>query len=117
MKITVIQPKYYAGQHPDAAIADFLLQEAEKAEPGSLVVLPEYANAGGLSQPEKLLSALPRADQMLKQVEELAARKGIYVSINVLITGMASCETAPICLTRRAKLPLCTTRFIFLPRR
>ena len=57
MKITVIQPKYYAGQHPDAAIADFLLQEAEKAEPGSLVVLPEYANAGGLSQPEKLLSA------------------------------------------------------------
>lgn len=85
MKITVIQPKYYAGQHPDAAIADFLLQEAEKAAPGSLVVLPEYANAGGLSQPEKLLSALPRADQMLKQVEELAARKGIYVSINVLI--------------------------------
>lgn len=85
MKITVIQPKYYAGNNPDAAIAAFLLREAEKAERGSLVVLPEYANAGGLSQPEKLLAALPRAEEMLAQAAELAARKGIYISINVLI--------------------------------
>ena len=85
MKITVIQPKYHAGLNPDAAIAEFLLQEAEKAEPGSLVVLPEYANAGGLSQQEKLLAALPRAEQMLAQMAELAARRNIYISVNVLI--------------------------------
>ena len=40
MKLTVIQPKYYAGDKPDEQIAAFLLTEAEKAEAGSLVVLP-----------------------------------------------------------------------------
>lgn len=84
MKITVIQPKYYAGENPDAAIADFLLRETAKVQSG-LVVLPEYANAGGLSDPEKLMAALPRANQMLQAASELAKSKGIYISINVFM--------------------------------
>ena len=30
MKITVVQPKYYSGENPDSAIADFLLKELGK---------------------------------------------------------------------------------------
>jgi len=84
MNITVIQPRYHAGETPDAAIAEFLLREAEKVQSG-LVVLPEYANAGGLSDPEKLLAALPRAEEMLQKASELAKSKGIYISINVFM--------------------------------
>lgn len=84
MKITLIQPKYHAGENPDEKIADFLLREAEKVDSG-LVVLPEYANAGGLSDPEKLLAALPRAAQMLQKASAIARRKEIYVSINVFM--------------------------------
>ena len=85
MNITVIQPKYYAGEKPDEKIGAFLMQQAEMAEEDSLVVLPEYANAGGLSDPEKLLAALPRAEEMLQKAAKIAKRKGIYISINVLI--------------------------------
>lgn len=84
MKITAIQPRYYAGPRPDEAIAEFLLREAEKAEKDSLVVLPEYANAGGLSDGDNLLKALPRADEMRQKVSALAKSKGIYVAVNVL---------------------------------
>ena len=83
MNITVVQPRYYADGAPDETIARFLLVHAEKAEPGSLVVLPEYANAGGLSDPEKLVAALPRAAQMLQAAAALAKRKGIYLAVNV----------------------------------
>lgn len=84
MNITVIQPKYHAGENPDEKIADFLLREAEKVDSG-LVVLPEYANAGGLSDPDKLLAALPRAGKMLQKAAALAKRNGVYVSINVFM--------------------------------
>lgn len=84
MKITVVQPKYHAGENPDEKIASFLLREAEKAESG-LIVLPEYANAGGLSDPEKLLAALPRAEAMLQKAAQLARQKGAYISINVFM--------------------------------
>lgn len=83
-KITVIQPKYYAGQAPDKAIAEFLLREAEQAEAGSLVVLPEYANAGGLSDSEQLLAAAQSAPEMLQRAACIAKRRGIYLSVNVL---------------------------------
>lgn len=64
MKITVVQPKYYAGEKPDEIIAEFLKNELSKTEENSLIVLPEYSNAGGLSEKEKELAALPRAKEM-----------------------------------------------------
>lgn len=84
MKINVIQPPYYAGNEPDAAIAAFLLEEMEKAEPGSLTVLPEYSNAGGTSDMERERSAMPRAKRMLAEAARVAREKGAYIAINVL---------------------------------
>ena len=84
LKIKVIQPPYFCGDHPDEKIADFLISELEKSSEGSLVVLPEYSNAGGISDMESELAALPRAKDMLKRSREIARKKAIYVAINVL---------------------------------
>ncbi|MBQ8358329.1 MAG: carbon-nitrogen hydrolase family protein [Oscillospiraceae bacterium] len=84
MKITVVQPPYFAGEKPDAKIAEFLLDELGKATEDSLVVLPEYSNAGGLSDKERELEALPRAKTMLERAGKIAAERFCYVAINVL---------------------------------
>ncbi len=84
MKITVVQPKYYSGDTPDVVIADFLKEKLTEVEPNGLIVLPEYSNAGGLSDPKKELLALPRAEEMLKIASEAAKEKSAYVVINVL---------------------------------
>lgn len=84
MKITVIQPPYFAGENPDGKIADFLIKELEKIEEGSLAVLPEYSNAGGISDAESERRAMPRAKEMLKRAAEIAKEKAAYVTINVL---------------------------------
>lgn len=52
MKVIVAQPAYFAGDNPDGKIANFLLGELKKAPTGSLIVLPEYSNAGGISDIE-----------------------------------------------------------------
>ena len=83
LKVTVVQPPYFAGEQPDATIGAFLLAEMEKAE-GDLILLPEYSNAGGLSDPDKELAALPRAKQMLRAAADFAAKSGKMVAINVL---------------------------------
>ena len=84
MKITVVQPRYYAGENPDAAIADFLKEAMASVEPGSLLVLPEYSNAGGLSDPEQEINAMLRAEEMLSRASQVAREKGAYIAINVL---------------------------------
>ena len=84
MKITVVQPKYYSGNSPDSVIAEFLINKLSEVEKDGLIVLPEYSNAGGLSDPEKELNALFRADQMLKKASETAKEKSAYIVINVL---------------------------------
>lgn len=84
MKITVVQPPYFAGEKPDETIARFLMNGLEKAEKDSLILLPEYSNAGGLSDPEKELAAMPRAKEMLKRAAQIAREKGAYVALNVL---------------------------------
>lgn len=84
LNVTVIQPAYFAGSEPDEKIAEFLLNEADKVEKASLILLPEYSNAGGLSDPEKELAALPRAEQMLTAAAALAKEKCAYVALNVL---------------------------------
>ena len=83
MKITVIQPPYFAGDNPDEFIADFLIDKLGKSD-ADLVVLPEYSNAGGLSDPEKELAALPRAEKMLLAAQKSAKEKGRFVAVNVL---------------------------------
>ena len=83
LKVTVIQPPYFAGENPSEKIADFLLSEAEKAE-ADLILMPEYSNAGGVSDVESELAALPRAEKMLLRASEIAKEKGSYVGINVL---------------------------------
>ena len=84
MKVTVVQPSYYMGENPDEKIAEFLLNEAEKVEEGGLVLLPEYSNAGGISDAESEIKAMARAEGMLKRASEIAKNKNAYVAINVL---------------------------------
>lgn len=83
LNVTVIQPPYFAGEKPDEEIAKFLLSEAEKAEAG-LILMPEYSNAGGVSDIESEKAAMPRAKEMLKKASEIAKSKKSYVGINVL---------------------------------
>ncbi len=84
LKITVVQPSYYAGDNPDSKIAEFLTKQLDAVDPGSLIVLPEYSNAGGLSDAESELKALPRAKEMLAHASAVAKEKSAYVVINVL---------------------------------
>lgn len=84
LRISVVQPSYFAGEHPDEVIAQFLTEQMEQVEPGGLIVLPEYSNAGGVSDIEGELKAVPRAEQMLQKASEIAGSKGAYVAINVL---------------------------------
>ena len=81
MKITVVQPCY---REKDEAIAAFLMKALEQAEEGELIVLPEYSNAGGLSDPQEELAAVPRAAGMLEKASAIAKAKRAYVAINVL---------------------------------
>ena len=84
MKPTVIQPAYFQNENPDGKIADFLMHELEKTEEGSLVVLPEYSNAGGISDMESEKRAMPRAKEMLEKASSIAGERSAYVAINVL---------------------------------
>ena len=84
LKITVVQPPYFMGDHPDEKIAGYLMDALEKAEKDSLIVLPEYANAGGISDAASEIAAMPRAKDMLEKSALIAKEKGAYVAINVL---------------------------------
>lgn len=84
MKITVVQPPYHAGENPDEKIANFLIDKLYKTEPDSLIVLPEYSNAGGISDIESEKAAMPRATMMLKTASKVAKETKAYVAINVL---------------------------------
>ena len=84
LRITVVQPNYFPGEQPDEKAAQFLLTELENAPVGGLIVLPEYSNAGGISDVESERKALPRAEMMLKAASRVAREKGCYVAINVL---------------------------------
>ena len=84
MKVTVLQPSYFAEGQPSEVIADFLLKELLSVEENELIVLPEYSNAGGVSTVEEEKKALPRAKEMLLFASNIAKEKRAYVSINVL---------------------------------
>lgn len=84
LNIVVVQPRYFSGDNPDEKIAEFLISQLESVHKGGLIVLPEYSNAGGLSDAKSELAALPRAEVMLNKASEIAKSKESYVSINVL---------------------------------
>ena len=84
LNVTVVQPAYFVGENPDEKIAEFLIKELEKVEKDSLIVLPEYSNAGGISDAESEIKAMPRAKAMLKRASAVAKEKSAYVAINVL---------------------------------
>lgn len=84
MKVTVVQPPYFAGESPDEYIGNYLMKKMELVEEGGLILLPEYSNAGGLSDPERELAALPRAAVMKEKAAQVAKAKKAYVVINVL---------------------------------
>ena len=84
MKITVVQPDYHIGDNPDEKIAEFLMNELYNVQENGLIVLPEYSNAGGVSDVESELKAIPRAKVMLEKASKTAMDKNAYVAINVL---------------------------------
>ncbi len=84
MKITVVQPAYYSGDFPDVKIAEFLKDHMRSAEAGELMVLPEYSNAGGLSDPKKIWEAMERAADILAFASDTAREKSCYIAVNVL---------------------------------
>ena len=84
VKITVVQPAYFAGENPDEKIAEFLITKLEGTENNSLIVFPEYSNAGGISDIPSELKAMSRASIMLKKAAMIAKEKSAYVAINVL---------------------------------
>lgn len=84
MKATVVQPPYHFANNPDQKIAEFLIGELEKAEKDSIIVLPEYSNAGGLSDVQAELNAIPRAKVMLEKAKNIAKEKSAFVAVNVL---------------------------------
>jgi hypothetical protein len=64
--IKIVQPAYHAGENPDEKITQFLLDNLKNVESGGIIVLPEYSNAGGLSDAEREIAAMPRAEEMLE---------------------------------------------------
>ena len=98
MKLTVVQPPYYAGEKPDETVARFLLEQMEQAD-ADLIVLPEYSNAGGLSDPEAILAAVPRAEGMLEAAAKAAREKKAFVAINVLQNRAGKLKTGDYILT------------------
>lgn len=84
LKVIAVQPSYFSGDEPDKVIAEFLTNKMYDMEENSLILLPEYSNAGGLSDPERELKALPRAKDMLRVAACVAKEKSAYVAINVL---------------------------------
>ena len=84
LKLSVVQPPYFAGDEPAFTIREFLKNELSRVEEPSLVLLPEYSNAGGLSDPERMLCAVGYADEMLGAARRCALEKRVYVAVNVL---------------------------------
>ncbi|MBQ8731653.1 MAG: carbon-nitrogen hydrolase family protein [Oscillospiraceae bacterium] len=84
LTVTVVQPPYFMGEDPDEKISKFLLRELENAPEGGLIVLPEYSNAGGISDIQKEKAAMPRAKMMLEEASRVARKKSCCVAINVL---------------------------------
>ncbi len=104
MKAIVVQPPYFAGENPDQKIADFLMTELEKVNKDEIIVLPEYSNAGGLSDVESELKALSRAENMLQRARQIAKEKSAYVAINLLIRRDGEIKNSTYLIDRQGEV-------------
>ena len=104
LKITVTQPRYYSGENPDEKISESLLSKLEAINENELIVLPEYSNAGGLSDAESELKAMERAEVMLQKASDVAKNKNAYVSINVLQTRNGEIKNSTYLFDKNGKV-------------
>ena len=84
MKLTVIQPKYHWEENPCENVRKYLLDKLSTLEEDEILVLPEYSNAGGTSDPEIEKENFKYADEMKKSCSKKAKEKSAYVSVNVV---------------------------------
>lgn len=84
MKLTVVQPCFFQENEPDKSIREFLKSKMDNLEKNEILLLPEYSNAGGLTDKEKELSAVITADEMLSYAKKTAGEKKGYIGINLL---------------------------------
>ena len=84
MKLTVVQPCFFQEKEPDKSIREFLKCKMDNLENDEILVLPEYSNAGGLTDKNLELEAVKAADEMLSYARKAAKAKKGYIGINLL---------------------------------
>lgn len=84
MKLTVVQPCFFQEDESDKRIREFLKCEMDKLERDEILLLPEYSNAGGITDKEKELACTKTADEMLAYAKKTAKEKSGYIGINLL---------------------------------
>jgi len=85
MTLGFVQPPYPAdgARAASASAVEFVFCALDGAA-GDLVVLPECANAPGLTDPAELLRAAAGAEAFLRRAAESARGRGAAVAANVL---------------------------------
>ena len=84
MKLTVVQPKYYWENEPSKNVREFLKEQLLNVTEDEIIVLPEYSNAGGISDIEKEKNEMQYADEIKSYCKKIAKEKHAYVCVNVL---------------------------------
>ena len=84
MKLTVTQPCFFQEKEPDKSIREFLKCKMDNLEENEILLLPEYSNAGGLTDKKMELEAVKSSDEMLSYAKSRAREKGGYIGINLL---------------------------------
>ncbi len=83
-KLTVVQPKYHWDEDPCKNVREYLLEKLSHLEENEIMVLPEYSNAGGTSNPEIERENLKYAREMKSACSKMARERQAYVAVNVL---------------------------------
>ncbi len=84
MKLTVVQPKYHWENEPCKNSREYLKSLLDNVTEDEIIVLPEYSNAGGTSNPEEEREGIKYADEMKEYCSKIAKEKRAYVCVNVL---------------------------------
>jgi len=84
MIVSAIQPQYEYEKNSDFHIREYVSEQLKNVKEGSLVLFPEYVNAGGPPTRAMLNSAMPTANDLLKACSDTAREKSAMVAINVL---------------------------------
>ncbi len=104
MRVSVVQPNYFCGSKPNEKIAKFLTDKLKKAKNVSLTVLPEYSNAGGLSDKNEILMAEKMSKELLEFSALAAKEKQMYVVINVLVKRDNKLRNSTYLFTKNGKI-------------